>query len=249
MKDLLVFFFIFSWKTDQRSIEKVWKTWSDRRIDRNRVLGTTFLAKSRFFSMILDSLGGPLERPWGGFWQEKFEEEKMTKKKSGSRLPRRVTRTPDKTLPRGFLSMVRHAFAPPWDGGRADCSGRAEAPPAHFLIFLINSVARSLQKNHRKPAEADSVRKSWKESPKVGTSFSFSVPFWISNRYKNGTLAIRKTIKKSRLQKNYIFNAIWRSRLEKTQNYIDFGMILSPQGHRFLMLFCASVLGWNLKHF
>ena len=44
----------------------------------------------------------------------------MTKKKSGSRLPRRVTRTPDKTLPRGFLSMVRHAFAPPWDGGRAD---------------------------------------------------------------------------------------------------------------------------------
>ena len=51
----------------------------------------------------------------------KFRGEKIDEKKSGRRLPRRVTRTPDKTLPRGFLSMVRHAFAPPGASGRADC--------------------------------------------------------------------------------------------------------------------------------
>ena len=83
MKDLLVFFFIFSWKTDQRSIEKVWKTWSDRRIDRNRVLGTTFLAKSRFFcdfGLPGRSLGKALWRILAGkIWGGKNDEKKVGK--------------------------------------------------------------------------------------------------------------------------------------------------------------------------
>ena len=63
------------------------------------------------------------------------------KKKSGRRLPRRVTRTPDKTLPRGFLSMIRHAFAPPGAGGRADCL-RFAAPAEATHVREVREVFR-----------------------------------------------------------------------------------------------------------
>ena len=119
--------------------------------------------------MFLESLGRPLGRPWEGFWVTNFEAKKLMKKKSGRRLPRRVTRTPDKTLPRDFLSMIRHAFAPPGAGGQADClrfaspaealvgpakvyTNTGRASPNFFLQILTLEIPRLDKVSYEKPA-------------------------------------------------------------------------------------------------
>ena len=70
--------------------------------------------------VIWGSLGCPLGRPWVGFRVESFEAKKMMKKKSGSCLPRRDTRTPVKRdFREEFLGMgparLRSSFG--WAGG------------------------------------------------------------------------------------------------------------------------------------
>ena len=80
------FFFIdFSWKIDQKSSQKVWKTGTDRKNDKSGVLGTTFLAKSP----TLDDFGVPgvsLGEALGGISGEKFRGEKNDEKKVGKPL-------------------------------------------------------------------------------------------------------------------------------------------------------------------
>ena len=99
------------------------KTWSDRRIDRNRVLGTTFLAKSRN-SRDLGVPGVSLGEALGGISGEKFRGEKNDEKKEvkvvASHLPRRDTRTlVRRDLGREFithdLARLRSSFG--WAGG------------------------------------------------------------------------------------------------------------------------------------
>ena len=78
------FFFIdFSWKIDQKSSQKVRKKGNDRKNKKNRVLGTTFLAKSPIlndFGVPGASPGEALGRILGDkFWSEKNDEKKEVK--------------------------------------------------------------------------------------------------------------------------------------------------------------------------
>ena len=71
--------------------------------------------------MILGSQGGPLERLWEGFWKEKLETKKKSKKRGWRRWPRRDTRGLVGKGREGFgTGLIRHALAHPPDG-RADC--------------------------------------------------------------------------------------------------------------------------------
>ena len=76
---------IFLWKTDQKSSQKVWKTEIDQKIDKNRVPGTTFVAKSRN-SRDLGVPGVSLGEALGGISGEKFRGEKNDEKKVGKVL-------------------------------------------------------------------------------------------------------------------------------------------------------------------
>ena len=54
--------------------------------------GEVFFKEKIGFLVILGSQGGPLERPWKGFWEENFETKKESKKRGWRRWPRRDTR-------------------------------------------------------------------------------------------------------------------------------------------------------------
>ena len=82
--------------------------------------------------MILGSLGSPLGRPWGGFWVTSFEAKKNDEKKVWKPLASAGDADPGQDPPAGFLKKDSARLHSPWDGGRADCSGRAEPPPAPF---------------------------------------------------------------------------------------------------------------------
>ena len=76
---------IFLWKTDQKSSQKVWKTEIDQKIDKNRVPGTTFVAKSRN-SRDLGVPGVSLGEALGGISGGKFRGEKNDEKKVGKEV-------------------------------------------------------------------------------------------------------------------------------------------------------------------
>ena len=71
--------------------------------------------------MILESLGGPLGRPWAGFWEENLEALKKSEKNVVSVVASAGDAYPSKE---GFgedsqVGQVQHAFAHPngWAGG------------------------------------------------------------------------------------------------------------------------------------
>ena len=54
------------------------KTEIDQKTNKNTPFGFFFNKKNRFL-VILGSQGGPLERPWQGFWDQKTDAKKTTK--------------------------------------------------------------------------------------------------------------------------------------------------------------------------
>ena len=56
------------------------KTEINQKMDKQMDLGTTFLAKNEF-PVIWGSQGGPLGKPWRGFWEENLETKKVKKKR------------------------------------------------------------------------------------------------------------------------------------------------------------------------
>ena len=72
----------------------------------------------------MDDLGVPgasLGEALGTILRDKFRGEKSDEKKVGKVVASAGDADPGQDPPAGFFRKVRHAFAPPGDGGRADC--------------------------------------------------------------------------------------------------------------------------------
>ena len=97
----------------------MWKKGIDRKNKKNRVLGTTFLAKST----ILNDFGVPGASPGealGRILGDKFRSEKNDEKKEVKGIASAGDADPGQDPPAGFFRKIRHAFAPPGAGERAD---------------------------------------------------------------------------------------------------------------------------------
>ena len=99
-------------------------------------LGTTFFAKSRIFGEFGVPgrfLGTALGRILAGKnWDEKNDEKKEVKGIASA-----GDADPGQDPPAGFFRKVRHAFAPPGDGGRADCLRFASPAEATWRLEAL----------------------------------------------------------------------------------------------------------------